>query len=558
MKKKTLAEEIAELVNTAPKGLLSSGRSLHHRICDVDVDPEAFGSDREEEDDEGGRDHYISMGKRRIGTQESGAVVLDDARYKGSRISRAQLYQQDEDSENGSEESENGNSDNENTENGSSDCEGSEHGKDVAALRGYEFKEEAETTQEIKNVKPNRLQSELNRIAEDDQHLLRNVKANSRDDVMKGQHTRNQMALYDGLLDVRIRSQRLLNLANALPPPELYRAYLAKQKSMAEDPKSSSVPTSSDGGSSIISVQTQLAALFHQLQEVRYQMLAQHKKSFEVFAPAETSDAGQWLQAQLEKARRPLQLRGSSVSKNDKFNKNMQLDKSWMQWNELDRMLLDPFCQETLTKWQRKVQVGSLTSTKTNLKAFNLSLPHQIRQLLQTDAERLLKRTQLYRGNRKRLGQHLKRSQRKSEREALAHEDAVSEGKRKRQADAVDDEQDEEVFDDNDYYATLLRELIDSRVTSSDDPMAVGMHWVQLKALQHKNKKRRMDVDRRASKGRRLRFVDVEGGIKKNNVRCRYDVHEKLLHFMVPVEKALWHEDMIASLFSSLKKSSSL
>jgi len=61
------------------------------------------------------------------------------------------------------------------------------------------------------------------------------------------------------------------------------------------------------------------------------------------------------------------------------------------------------------------------------------------------------------------------------------------------------------------------------------------MKWATFKALQQKNKKKKV-VDTKASKGRKI----------------RYHVHEKIQNFMVPIEMGTWHEEMTNELFKSL------
>ncbi|CAG8767245.1 17640_t:CDS:2, partial [Gigaspora rosea] len=91
---------------------------------------------------------------------------------------------------------------------------------------------------------------------------------------------------------------------------------------------------------------------------------------------------------------------------------------------------------------------------------------------------------------------------------------------------------DTEIFDDTDFYQQLLRELIESRTIDTDDPVALGLRWATLRQTKQKKK----NVDTKASKGRRL----------------RYQVHEKLQNFMVPIPSGTWHDDMIDELYSSL------
>lgn len=105
-------------------------------------------------------------------------------------------------------------------------------------------------------------------------------------------------------------------------------------------------------------------------------------------------------------------------------------------------------------------------------------------------------------------------------------------------AEGVDVEcplEDVEVFDDMDFYQQLLRDIIEARGSGLNDADAEP-EWIR---RQKANKaKRKKTVDVKASKGRKL----------------RYQVHEKLQNFMVPitVSKGAWHDEQVDELFSSL------
>ena len=109
-----------------------------------------------------------------------------------------------------------------------------------------------------------------------------------------------------------------------------------------------------------------------------------------------------------------------------------------------------------------------------------------------------------------------------------------------------------EVFDDTDFYQQLLRDVIDGRNGNSTsnaflEPMIlcgtdIGMERIGYDledSIPTKTKKPKKVVDTKASKGRKL----------------RYEVHEKLQNFMVPIPLAAnggWHEEKIDELFASL------
>jgi protein AATF/BFR2 len=97
------------------------------------------------------------------------------------------------------------------------------------------------------------------------------------------------------------------------------------------------------------------------------------------------------------------------------------------------------------------------------------------------------------------------------------------------------------IYDDNDFYQEMLKELVESRIADSgnffylivQDPALLGMKWSSIKLSRKKKKK---VVDTRASKGRKI----------------RYDPHEKLENFMAPVPVSNWHDEMSEELFGSL------
>jgi protein AATF/BFR2 len=74
---------------------------------------------------------------------------------------------------------------------------------------------------------------------------------------------------------------------------------------------------------------------------------------------------------------------------------------------------------------------------------------------------------------------------------------------------------DPEIYDDTEFYSQLLKDIMDSSIDSSD-PLEMTRAWMKTRDGVTKVKK---NVDRRASKNRRL----------------RYTVHEKLVNFMAPV-----------------------
>ena len=67
--------------------------------------------------------------------------------------------------------------------------------------------------------------------------------------------------------------------------------------------------------------------------------------------------------------------------------------------------------------------------------------------------------------------------------------------------DEADKEYDGEIFDDDDFYHQLLRELIERKTEGVTDPLRLGQKWLQIQKMRNKIKKK---VDTKASKGRKL------------------------------------------------------
>lgn len=96
--------------------------------------------------------------------------------------------------------------------------------------------------------------------------------------------------------------------------------------------------------------------------------------------------------------------------------------------------------------------------------------------------------------------------------------------------------EDTSIYDDADFYQLLLKELVDQRSNDAGaGSNATGnvptVRWTAIKEA-----KTRKQVDRRASKGRKLRFT----------------VHEKLQNFMAPEDRRTWEEEAIDRLFGTL------
>eukprot|EP00842_Homolaphlyctis_polyrhiza_P002719 jgi/Hompol1/3448/HPOL_006539-RA len=97
----------------------------------------------------------------------------------------------------------------------------------------------------------------------EEKKMLRTLSQSAQADVQKGQHVRNQLALSDGLLDIRIRIQKAIDLANRLPQPDTFAAF---QADLAESSQSALLENASQ----------QLVALLGDLVRTRMMLIAQN------------------------------------------------------------------------------------------------------------------------------------------------------------------------------------------------------------------------------------------------------------------------------------------
>lgn len=112
----------------------------------------------------------------------------------------------------------------------------------------------------------------------------------------------------------------------------------------------------------------------------------------------------------------------------------------------------------------------------------------------------------------------------------------------RKQASNGDD--DEPIYDDTVFYQTLLRELVEQRMSSDSITNGLDTLHIQLPSRlslhpvtgMRNDKNKRRAVDTRATKGRKM----------------KYDVHEKLQNFMAPEDRGTWTSRARDEFFASL------
>ncbi|GMT02521.1 hypothetical protein PENTCL1PPCAC_24695 [Pristionchus entomophagus] len=173
------------------------------------------------------------------------------------------------------------------------------------------------------------------------------------------------------------------------------------------------------------------------------------------------------------------------------------------------------FRSSTLQKWDGRTRLAAVGGTtgaaakqkKGDFSAFEGDVLAQIDKIL-SDKRRLIARTQSKRSDHERIG------------------------------GVAESTHDVEIFDDDDFYQSLLRDLIERKqAVDTNDPIAMSRQWLEIEKLRQKRKKK--NIDTRATKGRKL----------------RYTVIPKLVNFFAAVpEKVTWTHEMRNELYKSLFK----
>ncbi|GAQ83435.1 hypothetical protein KFL_001480040 [Klebsormidium nitens] len=499
---RTLAEEVAEFTNPLP-----AYRDEDPELKDFGA--EAFGTGDESEGSEDD-DYLRGPDKGRAGNLPLRAsIAIEDGAYAGRRTSRGQALDRSDDEGDVFEHSDDDiigeaadvhketeptkSGREEGLENGGplegAESEGSEDelvGRMQNELAGGSGRQGKEGGDE------DDLEREYRELREQEEAMLASVRKQSSVDRSKGAAVANQRALWNKWLELRISLHKLLQSGNRLPRPEA---------------RASFVEAAPDVRAGLEKLSEAAGGLLEKLLAAQQGLLEQND-----------SIAAARDQAMNENGKRErTQDDGAST-----------VDRLWEQMDEQYNSWL-PYRNASVDRWQRKTLLATgAAAGRGKLRAINQSVTSQIASALR-DPARLLGRTRIKADAVHAFGQRAFPSASQTSGEAAAAADADGPD-----ADepitashvAAEEEVDSETFDDTDFYQQLLKEFLDSSGTSS------GMSLYAMQKLRNNKKK---VVDRRASKGRKI----------------RYTVQQPLLNFMAPEPMTMppMAEKMFANLF---------
>ncbi|RLV97110.1 hypothetical protein DV515_00012160 [Chloebia gouldiae] len=354
---------------------------------------------------------------------------------------------------------------------------------------------------------------------EDDGGVLTFSRGQESEEVEKGKAVRNQLALWDQLMEGRIKMQKVLMTANRLPQPDTYPRFRKEG--------------GQDFDNAVESCCKALEALLEVLVELQDELLYQYPGTRHLVdgKQAKTESEDEILSSSdeepVEKAqekRRSLPKRKLKLEEYPEFIAKRYRDFRTYRNSTLQKSCLWFLPEAGPSEALLLHEVQALIQWAFG--ALERSVLAQIDHVL-LDRERLLRRTQTRRSLYSVLG---KREQQPAPAPPDSSEVLPPSDSNRHLKDI-----DEEIFDDDDFYHQLLRELIERKTASLDpnDQVAMGRQWLAIQKLRSKIKKK---VDRKASKGRRI----------------RYHVHSKLVSFMAPIDLCTMNDDARTELYRSL------
>lgn len=317
--------------------------------------------------------------------------------------------------------------------------------------------------------------------------------------VKKGFCVRNQLNAWESLLEMRIQLQKCLVAANKMP---LSHKYKEIKKEMGNEFSEKVAETKSNLGNLLDKF-----LLLQNLVQKKYPETKKLGKNNEK-EPVEPDD---------EEIPSDTEDEAEAPSDDDDENEDKPVTKKRKLTSDYEKdisenfKLYKPYRNEVIQKWHEKTRLIVMKNNSSSQ-----SIVDHIEHTL-SDRAKLVKRTQLRRSDYNIIGED-------PENQSTENEENNS---------RINQIYNKEIFDDDDFYHQLLRELIEMKSADLTDPVQLGRQWVQLQNLRSKMKRK---IDTKATKGRKI----------------RYTVHTKLVNFMAPIDHTTWTDQAKDELYSSL------
>lgn len=444
-------------------------------------DEENASLEDEEEEDLKRTEHYVDVGKSKL---RDNSVRLRGPKYTGKASSRKAIFEDDEQEEDGEEETDqedededdelsHGESASQDEESQSEGSQGEDSDSGISLAADSEDEEHSDLDSDSESEPEPSTDEETvsskrdklkQMMANERKTILSRLSTSAHNDALKGFAVISQQRLFDNILDSRIKLQKGLTNSNLLP---LNNEIFSE---FQED----------DTSDNLQKAESSLYSLLDNIISLRTKIY----------------NKGKITKDQLKyKA-------GKKRSFSDYLEETEKLDK-----------VLDKYRGSVLTKWSHKVQSasGATALNASKFRTVNQSPAQQV-ELNLMDMDRLLKRTRLNRRNVKPLGY------------------AEDEGDEEESGKKVDRslQEDEYIFDDEDFYRVLLNDLIDKKISDSNPTNGLTIQLTKTKV--------KKNVDTKASKGRKLKFT----------------VQEPIQNYEAPKNSLKWSDEQIDEFFAGL------
>lgn len=419
----------------------------------------------------------------------------EDERYAGKKLTRKDL---DSSSDKfSSEENDQSISDNESVEN-----------EDEEEEDGNESQEGSED-EEDDSQSGSSYESGIEDVSDHDDPNFKHMNETSvSKETSRGMCVKNQISIWESLLEIRIQLQKCLVASNKMPQFDTYKAIL---EASDDDYRKKSVEVTENVSKlldSFLTLQSLCLKQYPKTKKLLREKDGKHEKETVTEESDEEipSDTDEEIKSDSE----PEELE-DKTSKSNSNSRKRKISDYEKDISEIHSKYAK-YRNSVIQKWHEKTKI-LLSKNKDST-----SVLDQIQYML-SDKEKLLKSTRTKRSSYKIIGKE--------------NEECNSEND---QSDTNNDQNefyDPEIFDDDDFYHQLLRELIEFRSADLTDPVQLGRQWVQLQSLRNKMKR---NIDTRATKGRKI----------------RYAVHSKLVNFMAPFDENKMSDFAKNDLYNSL------
>lgn len=217
----------------------------------------------------------------------------------------------------------------------------------------------------------------------------------------------------------------------------------------------------------------------------------------------------------------------TSKKKSNTKNKRSRDSDLWEELEGTQKRLRRRW-EETVNKWHARMHFGS-EQKKSTMRVFNQTIWEQINVTL-SDTEKVIEKSRMPMDESPRIGKLDEHDNNTNNNNNNNNINSSSSGSREN--GGTSSSHDEEVYDDRTFYSMLLKTYITSSISTAD---AASMRASDIEAMRMYKKKKQ--VDRKASKGRKIRYV----------------VHSKLQNFMFPIPTiatgSIDEDRLFASLF---------